>query len=138
MLIPMLKCKKKLAILWFIGAGLSFFLLLLQTLGGRYGDDIEKAWRWLLPTIIPTLSLIIGVLAIEFQGSKKDGKMADRFFFRLSYILSTVYLCIVALTILWQPFSNIKPLALLEQSNLWLGPFQGLVSATIGAFFVKK
>jgi hypothetical protein len=31
-----------------------------------------------------------------------------------------------------------EPLNLMTQSNLWLGPFQGLVTASIGAFFVKR
>ena len=36
------------------------------------------------------------------------------------------------------PFSPWKPLELMMQSSLYLGPFQGLVAAALGAFFVSK
>jgi hypothetical protein len=39
--------------------------------------------------------------------------------------------------VLLQPFSVLSPFELMSQSSLWLGPFQGLVSAAMGAFFIK-
>ncbi len=52
--------------------------------------------------------------------------------------MSITYLSTIALTILVQPFANLSPLELLKQSNLWLRPFQGLISACIGAFFSSQ
>jgi hypothetical protein len=57
--------RKRLAVLWFAGAGVVFLTLLAQTLAGRYADKAEQAWGWMLPTVVPTLSLIVGVLAIS-------------------------------------------------------------------------
>ena len=34
--------------------------------------------------------------------------------------------------------TSFGPLELMKVSNLWLVPLQGLVSAAIGAFFIKK
>jgi hypothetical protein len=131
------KCKKQLAIIWFTGAGVVFLIVLFQTLFGHYGEKVDDAWGWLLPTVMPTLSLIVGVLVSDAVGKQKRNKVADRFFYRLSFILSLSYLFLVAFTILMQPFSSLHPLQFLKQSHLWLAPCQGLVTATLGAFFVR-
>lgn len=137
MTIPMTKCKQRLAALWFAGAGVLFFFLLVQTILGRYGDKASEAWSWLLPTIMPTLSLVIGVLVMDALGKGAAQLRADRFLFRLTCGLSTAYLSAVLLLFLLQPFASMSPIELMNQANLWLGPFQGLVAAAMGAFFVK-
>lgn len=130
-------CRRRLAILWLGGAGVVFVLLFLQSVLGRYGENVAKAWGWFLPTVMPTLSLIIGVLAIAATRKAAGDKEVDRFFYRLAFGLSAFYLLLVALTLLLQPFLPFAPLELMQQSNLWLGPLQGLVSAALGIFFVK-
>ena len=137
MLVDMAKCKKKLAILWLSGTGMMFLIFLFQTIFGRYGEKAEEAWQWLLPTFMPTLSLIVGVLVVDALSKETKRKNVDRFIFRLSFALSTAYILLVAITIFLQPFASLSAIELMKQSNLWLGPFQGLVSASIGVFFVK-
>lgn len=131
------KCKKQLAILWFSGGGIIFFIIFLQTILGHYGNDVREAWEWILPTIMPNLSLIIGVFVMDSMSNEDKKRSVDRFLFKLSLILSTFYLITVLLTILLEPFSNITTVQLMKLSNLWLGPFQGLVSASLGAFFIR-
>ncbi|MBU4445014.1 hypothetical protein KJ656_08045 [bacterium] len=138
MTLPMSNCKRKLATLWFSGAGVLFFVLLLQTIFGRYGNRSPDAWSWFLPTILPTLSLVIGVLVMDVLGKGLRAIVVDAFLFRLTFGISTAYLVAVLLLFLLQPFSTVSPFDLLNQSNLWLGPFQGLVAAAMGAFFVKS
>jgi len=137
MKVSTLKCKKRLAVLWFSGSIVLFIVLLLQSIFGHYGNKVSDAWGWLLPNIMPTLSLIIGVLIID-GFSKKKGEKVDKFFFKLSFFLSLMYIILICLSIFIQPFTRLSSLELLKLSNLWLGPFQGLVSASIGAFFVKS
>jgi hypothetical protein len=135
-------CQKRLTIVWFIGAGILFTLLILQTIFGRYGDKANEAWSWLLPTITPTLSLIIGGVVVSGhlgKGEKtKTVQTVDQFAYRLSFFLSLAYLIAVSLTFFLSPFSDLPPLELMELSNLWLAPFQGLVSAALGVFFVSQ
>lgn len=138
MQVSMAKSQKKLATLWFIGAGILFLIVLFQTMLGRFGEQSGEAWGWLLPTIMPTLSLILSVLVVHAIGKSIERKTVDRFIFRLSFNLSAVYLVVVNLTILVSPFTSSSPIELMRQTHLWLGPFQGLVSASIGVFFVKK
>ena len=137
MKVSMKQCKKRLAMVWLIGAGFLFFIVLVQTLLGRYGDNTSEVWGWTLPTIMPTLSLIIGVLVMDALGKGYEIDEIDAFLFRMTFGISIFYLFAVLLVIFIQPFSSLPPLVLMSQSNFWLAPFQGIVAATMGAFFVK-
>src|SRR5262245_42193110 len=130
-------CRKRLAILWIIGGLLLFFVLILQSVFGRFGDKMEEAWSWFLPTLMPTLSLILGVLTFDATSGGGSGKTVDRFFYRLAFWLSAVYLLVVAMTLFLQPFTQTPLLELMDRSNLWLGPLQGLVAAVLVIFFVS-
>lgn len=130
-------CKRRLAALWFIGAGIIFFLIFGQTALGKYGDKASEAWSWILPTIMPTLSLIVGVMVMDTLAKNVKQTNVDTFFFKLTFGVSAAYLLAVLLTLLIQPFSTLTAFELMSQSNFWLGPFQGLVAAVLGAFFVK-
>ena len=138
MRVSIVKCKKQLGTLWFIGSGLLFFLIFFQTIFKHYGDQAGEAWGWLIPNIIPTLSLMLGVLIMDSVSQRANDETVDRFLFRLCFFMSITYLSTIALTILVQPFADLSPLELLKQSNLWLRPFQGLISASIGAFFSSQ
>lgn len=137
MKVPMERCRRTLGVVWFVGGALLFILLVAQTLGNHYGDKDNEAWGWLLPNLLPTLSLIIGALMADAFGSQQKNKQVDAFVYRLALGVSAIYLLMVLLPVLAQPLVFYPPLDLLKRSNLWLGPLQGLVSATIGAFFVK-
>jgi hypothetical protein len=131
-------CKRKLAILWFSSAGVMLITFVLQTIFGHYGTHSDDAWAWLLPTIMPTLSLIIAVLVAEAVGKSDEDRTSDRFMFHLAFILSAGYLVMVALTVFLQPFAENPPVETFKQSSLWLGPVQGLVTAALGVFFVQQ
>jgi hypothetical protein len=87
---------------------------------------------------MPMLSLIIGVLVMDALGMGVEIKTIDSFFFQLCFGLSSAYLLVIVLPVLLQPYISQSPIRLLEDSNLWLAPLQGLVMALMGAFFVKK
>lgn len=130
-------CKRRLASVWFVGAGVIFTLVLVQSLLNRYADHVNEVWGWLLPTVVPTLSLIIGVLVFDAIQQTRRHRRIDRFLFRLTFGLSAMYLVAVLLVIVFQPLAAVPPVQLMNQANIWLGPFQGLVAAAMGAFFVK-
>jgi hypothetical protein len=135
--LPMARCKRRLATVWFVLAGLIFLVLVLQSVMGHYGERATDAWGWFLPNVMPTLSLIVGVLVLDQLGGGVKARTADAFLYRLALWLSCAYLLLILLSILVQPFAPLPPLELMQQSNLWLGPLQGLVAGALGAFFVK-
>jgi hypothetical protein len=132
------QCQKRLAITWLVGTGILFTLLILQSIFGRYGDKAGEAWAWLLPTILPTLSLIMGVLASDALAKNQTAKRVDKFVYRIAMSLSLGYLIVVSSTVFLNPFSAWTPLELMRLSNLWLAPLQGIVAAAIGVFFVSR
>jgi len=132
------KCKTGLAALWFTGSLGVFLILVIQSVLGKYGERVDEAWGWFLPIVMPTLSLMVGVLVVDAVApSEKADDKTGWFMFGLATVLSTVYLVLVALVPLIQPFTNVPTLDLMRRSNLWLGPLQGLVAGALGAFFIK-
>ena len=133
------QCRKKLAVVWFSGGGILMLLLIVQSLLGKFGSDVGEVWAWFLPTLMPTLSLMIGVFVM---GSRSGGDNARQqavpFLYRLALCLSYSYIVIVALPILCQPLVGKAIAELIQLSEYWIGPMQGLVAGVLGAFFVNK
>ena len=133
--------KKKLATLWMIFSSILFTILLVQSFGDNFGDDVDEAWGWLFQNILPSLSLIVSVLVIDSKNKTKSRKV-DLFYFRLSKYLSIAYLTTILITVLAEPFAtdiaDVSPLQFLKKSSLWLAPFQGIVTSALGIFFIKK
>ena len=135
---PMVTCQRRLAILWFAGAAVPFAILLASTSRFmEYPGGLEEVWGWFSQTLLPTLALIVGVLVTESRGQASAKRKADGFLFVFAFVLSSVYLLVVTLTVLVQPFFTITPGPWFKWSSLWLGVLQGLVSAFLGAFYVK-
>ncbi len=131
-----------LAGIWFTGAGLSFVLMLLETMGPRPPLVAGDAWQWFLPLVVPTLSLMLGTIVAQAMQSRGAGRKATvgRPAFVAASSLSVLYLLMVlALLIVW-PMMRLKPGEvndMLQKSNLWLPAVQGLVGIALGAFFVS-
>lgn len=138
MTIEMRQAKRRLAVIWFGGAGSFLLVVIIQSILGKYADKTDEAIAWLLPTILPTLTLIIAVLGADAAGFTKTPKHVDVFFYRMTASLSAAYLFVVTLTVVLAPFSTTGPLELMRMSNLWLGPIQGLVGGALGVFFIRK
>ena len=146
-MLPLETARWRLGAVWFAGSGLIFALLVVQSIAGVYEDRAQSIWGWVLPNLVPTLSLMIGVFAgaALLEEADTDKMRVRRGFYRLSVGLSCFHLMAVLLTILAQPLmpalsaeSTVDPRASLEMSNLWLGPLQGFVAATLGTLFFSK
>jgi hypothetical protein len=144
--VPVADCQKKLGALWFSVAALLFLFLVVQSIVGVYQyrtqtgleDLTSDAWGWFLPTLMPTLSLIVAAFVTDLKSRRSTVPTVDRFFFRMAFWLSALYLAVVVMSLLGTTLFSQSPLSDLKTSNLWLGPLQGLTSAAIGAFFVKR
>lgn len=133
-MIPKKIARARLLALWSLSGLLLICLMIARTIGNKFGHLTNDAWSWFLPTILPTLSLMISVSIAQ----QADDLQSSTFLYRLAFLLSVFYLVLVLFTILnpvEDQFQN--PLELMKLSNLWLGPVQGLVAATLGVFFVR-
>lgn len=140
--IPIARCRVWLTILWSSTVIFLLVLLILQTIGGHYvdheSDNTREVFGWFFPLVLPNLSLILSITVLDKSRIAANLKRVNPFSFAICFCLSVFYLVLVALPILCQPFSALKPLQLMQQSNIWLGPLQGLVAASLGVFFVKR
>jgi hypothetical protein len=133
------ECRSTLLLIWMIGGGIIFVVLIVQSILGRYGSNLQAVWSWFIPTVVPTTSLMLGVLgAGALSGRSIKPQEVRAFFFQISRALSMFYLVALALTIALEPFSPVPAIDLYTMSNYWLGPIQGLVVAAIGVLFVSK
>jgi hypothetical protein len=128
----------RMATVWLAGASLVLIIVVMQSLLGKFGDRTQEAWGWLLPNIMPTLSMIVTVLGYSALDPEYSAGVVRKSFFRTALYLSALYLALVLLTILIHPFSDVPPVDLMNQSSLWLGPFQALTASAVGVLFVSK
>lgn len=127
--------KKRIAILWFVLSAFLFSILFLQTMLGKFENKNQEAWEWFVSNVIPTLSLMISVFLVDIN--KKNTQSIQKFYYYLTFITSIFFLSILLFIILSQPFMNKPIIELMNESKLYLSPFQVLVSASLGLFFMK-
>lgn len=133
--------KRSLALLWFAAAGLMFLLMVVYTLRGTpFGEQTGTVWSWLLPNLMPTLTLMVSVLVVDARAGEPAPSNGSTFLFGLAMALSCFYLLAVfAVLVIPGNFMDSSDLmAIYKGSGLWLGPMQGLTSGALGAFFVKR
>lgn len=139
----------RLAVVWFPSCGLIFLIMIAQSLGGAYGDELQRAWSWALPNFLPTLALMLSVFAADaLRSSGDEGQtVVRRNFALLATSLSIFYIVVILISLVAQPIFGtyaaaddpiVARLELLEASNLWLAPLQSLVVAAIGVLFFLK
>ncbi len=138
----------RLAVIWFPGCGLLFLILVAQSIGGAYGDQLQRAWGWALPNFLPTLALMVSVFAADaLNPLSETASYVRKNFCYLAIGLSIFYILVILISLVTQPLAgeiNDAPdlitarLELLEMSNMWLAPLQGLVVASLGLLFFLK
>lgn len=145
--IPLENARWSLAKLWFIGSGLIFLLLVGQSIGTIYDGALQTVWGWALPNFVPTLALMVSVFAADALKpyNEADSSKVREPFYKLAFGLSIFYLSIFLVTILSVPAflymrqgTKVSAIDLLQVSNLWLGPLQGIVVAALGVLFFLK
>jgi hypothetical protein len=152
------KCKKILATIWLVGFIFPFLILSAQTLQGTFwGGKESEAWALFTPMVLPTIGLIIGVLVADATNPPSEDKKITTTIFWVTLVLSLLYLGLVNAIFIAMPSlaanaadvtavpdagkDAAKTSALLDsfkRSGLMLGAIQGLVTATLGVFFVSK
>jgi hypothetical protein len=135
---PLEQARNSLAVIWFVGAGLAFLLLATQSILGRWGSSLQEVWAWFVPTIGPTLALMLGVIGATAIQEQQEERTVKSFFLGLSKGLSAFYLIVLLLTMLLEPISPMGGMKLFSVSNYWLSPLQSLVVAAITVLFTSQ
>ena len=146
-MLPLRRVRRRIAALWFTGAGVVYLMLIGQSLGTVYAGRLIEVWGWAMPAFMPTLSLILSVFAASAltspSGEARVQVRSD--FYRLTYGLSVTYLSVILMTIVVQPIAtalnpdeNFKAADVLKLSNFWIAPLQSLVVIAMGTLFFTK
>jgi hypothetical protein len=130
------------------GVWLGFFiaqstLLVIRTVWGSddasFSSTTNEMWKWYLPMVLPTISIIIGAIYASRQSSTKHGD-AGVYGMVVAILLSTLYLLSVSGLLIMPPTVGLLPddhVKLLHDSGYWLGALQLCVGAAVGHFFGK-
>jgi hypothetical protein len=164
-MVPLGKVRTRLTTVWLIFAAAIFTIVLVQSVNHRYGggsltvdgavpltapadkckpddgmqvDHTVDVWKWLLPNLLPTLTMMVSALAAS-AFIQNDGVTVRRDFYHSAMGLSVFYLATVSGLLLVQPIANPRSakdqLDSLRTSNIATGPLQGLVAAALGVLF---
>lgn len=127
--------KKRLALIWFGGAAVLFVFVFALSLNSPVAGAV---WSWFLPTVMPNLSLIVGVWVADARAGDTSDQTSDSFMYWLAAGLSGFYLLLIAALFLSHPFAAQGLTAWLQASQLWLAAVQSLASLAMGAFYVQR
>jgi len=140
------KVRYRLGMVWLIGCLIIVLVMIIGSYSGHFRgpqgnkivDRSAEAWTWLIPTIVPTLGMILSGLGFSALTPGFSTATVRKSFFSIAVVFSVFYLGLVSLTILIQPLLvSADPITLMRESNLWLGPLQGLVASVLGVLFVS-
>jgi hypothetical protein len=126
--------KRWLSLLWLSGFAVAFLILLVRSLSTSGPSQTSEMWSWFLPTTLPTVSLIVGVLVADWRRQPVLNKPADGALFALALSVSVLYLLAVIATLVRSGLGD-SPIDFLKGSHVYLGPVQGLATGALAAFF---
>ncbi|WP_136468731.1 hypothetical protein [Flagellimonas onchidii] len=156
MKIPFENAKRKLARLWFIASALIITCgIIAFFLSSEKSEEVTSTYPWLINYLGPTLTLIVTIIAFDIHaGNTALNRKVDRFFFRVSYYFSLVYLTIIfivySLTALVQivpelynylgavPKLESTVIERLDSLKVLLNFLLTLVTTAVGFFFYKR
>jgi hypothetical protein len=102
-------------------------------------EHVKDAWSWLLPLVLPFLTLIVSSVVAEANQQNPSTAPTSDLAFGIAWWLSLVYLIlllVMELTVLWSATQT--PLDIFKGSNLFLTPIQGLLGIALGFFFTQR
>lgn len=138
MQVAMRECRKRITIIWFLLGGLAFAVMILYSFGGSLGDKVVQAWGWLLAATAPTMSIIASNIATDATDPNTSADMVDTFYYRLSMMVSGVYLVTILLTLVcWRMTGYQSPYEVMALSSIWIAPMQGIAASILSIFFKK-
>jgi len=131
-----LRTINRLLTLWFPGILVVLLLLILQTSGNKYGDNVGKVWWWFSQTVLP-LSLLLVLLYVRAQRSVYSTIPGTTRW--LSILLISLYVLSILFPLFIEPlFSSIDPIINLKKSTTYLLIFEGLIMTFLGLTFIRS
>ena len=117
---------------WTIIAAIGVSMITAQSIAGKYGDDSEIAWNWLLGQFTPGLSILLAAVFSE-PSAKWRTAAASRWKWGWAFALGILQGTLLLLVLLVEPLLSITAFDLFSQTQWMLALLQGIAVAAIGA-----
>jgi hypothetical protein len=128
-----------LALWWLLGSILTAAALLYSVIVEKvWGPKTTDAWNWLLPLIIPTLTLTLSTAVTDVPTPKSEKTRVSFRAFLFTMIASLLYFGAIIFAIRLAGISQISPIDDLRSSSVWLAAFQGVVGTMIGILYGRR
>lgn len=135
------QARNNLASLWLIAAVVIVIVVAAETMfGGIDQSHAQSVWEWLLPTLTPTVGIILSTLSRTAFQSSPSRAMVRKTYYRVAFWLSVFYLALILASIVFRQSiadDTAAWLSNLQTSNLWLAPIQGFVALVLGILFTS-
>jgi hypothetical protein len=132
----LIDAQRWLLVLWIVLAGTAFVIMSVRTLGPN-SAEMRHVWEWFLPSMMPSLTLVVTTYISSTQHEAASRREVDRSVITLAALLSAFYLAAILAALIYYPLRPSPQVEVLHSANLILGPLQGLVSAALGAVFIR-
>ena len=131
------KSQRQLLLVWSGLGAVALTIVLIQTApGGAYSRNASEVWDWFLPTVVPTISLMVGTVIADTRAGDRRATV-DAFAFRLALSVSILYLALVV-TFLFMYAQSAQPTADLKGSSKIVNALYAIVGIALGTMFVSR
>ncbi|HYP76911.1 MAG TPA: hypothetical protein VER12_13180 [Polyangiaceae bacterium] len=130
------RVQRHLVWIWSIGFFACFSVMLALTVCGTFEGNVQEAWSWFMPTILPTLTVAISAAISQTRAA--DRRRVSSFLGSFARLASSVYLLLVLLNLLVWPLTGKGPLTWFKTSALWLGALQGILGGVLAMFLAGQ
>lgn len=117
---------------WGIIAAVSVMVITIQSVSGKYGDDSELAWSWLLGQFTPALSILLAAVFSD-PSPRWRRASANGWKWKSAVTLGTVQAACLFGTLLIEPMLTLTPFDLFGRTQWMLALLQSVAVAAVGA-----
>lgn len=127
--VSLAKIRNRLALIWGIGFLVVFALFAVLSVT-TFEQHLLEVWAWFMPTVAPTLGVILGSVLTRDDRPRRVQLAAAR----VVVWASAFYLALVfVLSFAWA-WTHYAPLEWYKAVAILLAPIQGIVSGLLGRF----
>jgi len=134
----MLTCKRLLAAVWFVLGGIAVIVLLGQMITDRYGAKVGDVWTWFSVYFLPAATIVFFASGVGTHDSEANQALVSRGAFFGALLLSLLYLILILLPLLAQPFMDAdSPFDTMNKWAIVLALFQSIVIGALAAVYIR-
>jgi uncharacterized membrane protein len=126
------KVVRLLFVQWLFVAIIAILIVTMQSVSGKYGNDSEQAWNWLLGQFTPALSILTSA-AFSDPNTRWKNSIASAWKWKTAFTFGFFQAFCLFLLLFVEPMLTITVYDLFARTQWALSLLQGVSVAAIGA-----